>query len=59
MVPKIVMAKLQKQLSRKVGNKEYSKYVIVMPSEEIKKAGFREGQELKIETKEGKIIIKK
>lgn len=59
MVPKIVMAKLQKQLSRKVGNKEYSKYVIVIPSEEIKKSGFREGQELKIETKEGKIIIKK
>ena len=42
MVPKIVMAKLQKQLSRKVGNKEYSKYVIVIPSEEIKKSGFRE-----------------
>ena len=53
------MARLQKQLSRKVGDKEYAKYVIVIPPEEIKKSGFREGQELKIETKEGKITIKK
>lgn len=53
------MARIQKQLSRKVGDKEYVKYVLVIPSEEIKKSGFKEGQELKIETKEGKITIKK
>ena len=53
------MAKLQKQLSRKVGDKEYAKYVIVIPPEEIKQSGFKEGQELKIETKEGRIVIKK
>ncbi len=53
------MAKLQKQLSRKVGDKEYAKYVIVIPPEEIKKSGFKEGQDLIIETKEGKITIKK
>lgn len=52
------MARLQKQVSRKIGNKEYSKYVVVIPEEEIKKAKFKEGDELKIETKEGKIIIK-
>lgn len=52
------MAKLQKQLSRKVGGKKYPKYVIVIPPQKIKEAGFKEGQELKIETKEGKIIIK-
>lgn len=52
------MTKLQKQLSRKIGDKEYAKYVIVIPPEKIKKAGFKEGQELKIETREGKIIIK-
>jgi formylmethanofuran dehydrogenase subunit D len=52
------MTRLQKQLSRKVGSKEYAKYVIVIPPEEIKKSGFKEGQELKIDTKEGKIIIK-
>lgn len=58
MVPKCFMAKLQKQVSRKVGKKEYSKYVIVIPEDEIKKAKFKEGDELKLETREGKIIIK-
>lgn len=53
------MAKLQKQMSRKVGKKEYSKYVIVLPEKEIKMAGFIEGEELKIKNKKGKIIIEK
>ena len=52
------MARLQKQLSRKVGNKEYAKYVVVISPSDIKKAKFKEGQELKVETQEGKIIIK-
>ncbi|MEK6889395.1 MAG: AbrB/MazE/SpoVT family DNA-binding domain-containing protein [Nanoarchaeota archaeon] len=51
------MTKLQKQLSRKVGDKEYSKYVIVIPSSEIEKSGLKEGQELKLETRNNKIII--
>ena len=53
------MAKLQKQVSRKVGKKEYSKYVVVIPEEEIKRAGFKEGQEIKIESEKGKIIFRK
>ncbi len=53
------MTKLQKQLSRKVGDKEYAKYVVVIPPEKIKEVGFMEGQELKIEVKDKKIIIKK
>ena len=59
MVPNILMATLQKQVSRKVGDKEYSKFVIVIPPEEIRKSGFEEGEELKFETKEGRIILKK
>ena len=50
--------KLQKHFSRKVGDKEYSKYVAVFPLEVIEKSGFREGDELEAETKEGKIIIR-
>lgn len=53
------MVRLQKQSSRKIGDKEYTKFVIVIPSEKVKEAGFSEGQELKIETKEGKIILRK
>lgn len=51
------MAKLQKQLSRKVGNKEYAKYVIVIPPKAIKEAGFKDGQELNIKSSNGKLII--
>jgi len=51
--------KLQKRLSRKYNNKEYYKYLLVIPVEEIKKSGFKEGQELKIETKKGEIKIMK
>ena len=59
MVPKKNMAKLQKQVSRKIGDKKYSKYVIVIPESEIKKAGFKEGETLEIKNKNGKIIISK
>ena len=51
------MVKLQKQLSRKVGDKKYAKYVIVIPPKEIKEAGFKEGQELKIKSKKGRILL--
>ena len=51
--------KLQKQLSRKVGDKEYSKYVGVFPSEVVKKSGFTEGEELEPTAEKGKITIKR
>jgi bifunctional DNA-binding transcriptional regulator/antitoxin component of YhaV-PrlF toxin-antitoxin module len=50
--------KLQKQLSRKTDSTEYSKYVIVIPTEKIKEAGWKEGEELEAEIKDGKIILK-
>ncbi|MFH1787393.1 MAG: hypothetical protein ABH811_01230 [archaeon] len=53
------MVRLQKQLSRKVGDKEYAKWVLVIPPIAIKESGFKEGQELKVESKEGKIVLKK
>lgn len=52
--------KLQKMLSRKYKDKEYHKYVLVIPKEDVKKAKFKDGEELKSEVKEGEIkIIKK
>jgi len=50
--------KLQKQLSRKVGNEEYSKLVVVIPPEKIKEIGWKEGFELEVVVKDGKIVIK-
>ena len=51
--------KLQKQLSRKVGNTEYAKWVIVIPPETIKELEWKEGQELEEEVKDNKLSIKK
>ena len=38
--------KLQKQLSRHFGGKEYSKWVVVLPPKLVKALGWAEGQEL-------------
>lgn len=38
--------RLQKQLSRKVGNKEYPKYVIVIPPSIVSELGWNNGEEL-------------
>jgi len=51
--------KLQKQLSRKVGEKRYPKWVLVIPPDVVEKSGFKEGDELKAVGKKGEIIIKK
>jgi AbrB family looped-hinge helix DNA binding protein len=50
--------KLQKQLSRKVKNKEYSKYVIVLPSQIVAKLGWKEGENLEASVKNKKLVIK-
>ena len=49
--------KLQKQKTRK--DKDYYKYVIVIPSEIIKLSELKEGDELDIKTGKNEIIIKK
>lgn len=51
--------KLQKQLSRKVGDIEYAKWVLVVPPTTIEKLGWKEGQELDAEIKDNKLSIKK
>ena len=50
--------RLQKQLSRKSGNVEYPKYVVVIPPEKVKEVGWREGVELDAIVKQRKIILK-
>jgi len=48
--------KLQKQLSRKTKEKEYVKWVIVIPGETIEKLGWKDGQDL-TETIKGKALL--
>jgi len=50
--------KLQKILSRIYKEKKYYKYLLVIPEKDIKKAKFKEGDELKSKVKEKEIKIK-
>lgn len=50
--------KLQKQMSRKAGRIVYPKYVVVIPPEKIKEAGWKEGLELEADVREKKVILK-
>jgi len=49
---------LQKQLSRKVGNKEYPKWVIAIPPRQIEALGWHEGQSLESEIADSQLIVK-
>ena len=51
--------KLQKQLSRKIGSKEYAKWVMVIPPKIVKEAKLKEGQELEVKIDKGKIMIER
>jgi len=51
--------KLQKQLSRKVGNKEYPKWVITIPPKQIKTLGWTEGEFLESEINDQELVIQK
>ena len=49
--------RLQKHVTRKVGDKEYAKYVVVIPPEHIEQLEWEEGQELEPEVKGKKLLI--
>jgi bifunctional DNA-binding transcriptional regulator/antitoxin component of YhaV-PrlF toxin-antitoxin module len=51
--------RLQKQVNRIVEDKEYSKYVIIVPPEDVEKLEWKEGEELAHEVKEQALIIRK
>lgn len=50
--------KLQQRLNRKVGDKEYVKWYIDIPSDVINEAGWKEGSELDVVVKDGKVMLK-
>jgi hypothetical protein len=51
------MARLQKQLSRKVEGKAYPKYVITLPPKLVNELSWKEGIKLNATAKNGKIIL--
>jgi bifunctional DNA-binding transcriptional regulator/antitoxin component of YhaV-PrlF toxin-antitoxin module len=50
--------RLQKQVNRIVEDKEYSKYVLIVPPEDVEKLEWKEGQELTHEVKDQSLIIR-
>ncbi len=50
--------KLQEQISRKVGSKQYVKYVLTISSTHIEELGWHKGEELELHPKGNKAIIK-
>jgi len=51
--------KLIKQSGRKYGDKEYFKYIAVIPNKIIRELGWKGGEELEAEIKGDKLIIEK
>ena len=49
--------KLQRQKSDY--KRGYTKYTVVLPKEAVEQAGFKEGDELEVEAKKGKIELEK
>lgn len=49
--------KLQKQLSRKVRGKEYSKYVVTISPRYIEKLGWQKGIELEVRVSNNRLIV--
>jgi len=51
--------KIQKQLSKKIGDKIYHKHVVVIPNDIIKEAGLKGGDGVEVKAEKNKIILKK
>jgi hypothetical protein len=50
--------KLQKQVNRRVGDKEYSKWVVAIPPEKIEQAGWSVGDDIEAIVKRHEILLK-
>ena len=50
--------KLQRQLSRMVGETYYPKYTVVIPPSVVRKAGWKAGIELEVSVKGKRVTLK-
>lgn len=49
--------KLQKQVTRRIEETEYAKYVVVIPPDRVEELGWTEGQELDSQVQGRKLVI--
>ncbi|AFU58180.1 hypothetical protein Ngar_c12400 [Candidatus Nitrososphaera gargensis Ga9.2] len=50
--------KLQRRFNRKVGHREYSKWIVNLPPQDVERVGWEEGTDLEVIVKDGKLILK-
>ena len=55
----LTVMRLQKQKTREVNGKEYFRWTVVIPPDEVEKLGWEEGDELRTNRKGNKLVIKK
>ncbi len=51
--------RLQKQKTREVKGKEYFRWTVVIPPDEVEQLGWKEGEELKPRREGKKLVIEK
>ena len=51
--------RLQKQKTREVKGKEYFRWTVVIPPDEVEKLGWKEGLELQPEVKKDDLVIRR
>lgn len=51
--------RLIKQKGRDYGEREYFKFLVVIPNKVIRKLGWKGGEDLKADVKENRLVIKK
>jgi bifunctional DNA-binding transcriptional regulator/antitoxin component of YhaV-PrlF toxin-antitoxin module len=51
--------RLIKQHGRTYGDKDYYKFIVVIPNKDIEKLGWKGGEELETEIKGNKLVIEK
>lgn len=49
--------KLQKRLSHTYNYKKYSKWIIALSEDDVHYSGFKEGYEMEVDSKKGKILL--
>lgn len=51
--------RLIEQKSRNYGDKEYFKYIVVLPSKIVKQLGWKAGEDLEVEVQGKKLVIER
>jgi hypothetical protein len=49
--------RLQKQVSRRIEEVEYAKYVVVIPPDNVERLGWKEGEELDSQIQGQKLVL--